>query len=90
MRPNSQAHKLKSSHGTEREFGGTLGESQQTKPPSRHHDIIQCLVQDVLPPSITMFLCLKIVNAESTFSSHSVAYSLLFRTNYCTSKVNLK
>lgn len=39
MKPNSQAHKLKSSHGTEREFGGTLGESQQTKPPSRHHDM---------------------------------------------------
>lgn len=33
MRPNSQALKHKSSHDTEREFGGTLGESQQSRPP---------------------------------------------------------
>lgn len=31
MRPSSQTHKNKPSHGTEREFGGTLGELQQTK-----------------------------------------------------------
>lgn len=100
MRPNSQAYKHKSSHGTEREFGGTLGESQQTRPPLYVITIyIQCLFQDVLPPYITMnstFLGLKIMNAESTFSSHSllltVCFSvhLLFCTNYCTSKVNLK
>ncbi len=32
MRPNSQSLKHKSSHDTEREFGGTLGESQQSRP----------------------------------------------------------
>lgn len=31
MRPSSQTHKNKSSHGTEREFGGTLGELRQTE-----------------------------------------------------------
>lgn len=31
MRLSSQTHNNKSSHGTEREFGGTLGELQQTK-----------------------------------------------------------
>lgn len=30
MRPNSQGLKHKSSHDTEREFGGTLGELQQS------------------------------------------------------------
>lgn len=34
MRPNSQAFKHKSSHDTEREFGGTLGESEQPDLPS--------------------------------------------------------
>ena len=36
MRPNSQAPKHRSSHDTEREFGGALGKSQQSVLSRRH------------------------------------------------------
>lgn len=63
MKPNSQVLKNRSSHDTEREFGGTLGESQQARPPYPGAIVIQ--------PPIFCLRCFSLyITMNSTLYRH--------------------